>query len=88
MGKLRASAQISRRSVSTDKRGTTLRRLGESPVMDSAVQVELHRQANVINEGSQINPKKYRKQEEGSACRRSGLCVSTRNGFTHFAETQ
>jgi Tfp pilus assembly protein PilF len=32
--------------------------------MTSAVQVELHRQANVIIRGSQISPKKYRKQEE------------------------
>jgi hypothetical protein len=64
MDKLRASPQISRLSADTDNRGTTLRRLGETPVMDSAVQVELHRQAKVIMKGSQISPNKYRKQEE------------------------
>lgn len=63
MGKLRASAQISRLSAATDNRGTTFKRLGEIPVIDSAVQVELHRQAKVIMRGSQISPKKYRKQE-------------------------
>ena len=52
MGKLRASAQISRLSAATDTLGTTFRRLGEIPVMDSAVQVELHRQAKVIMMGS------------------------------------
>jgi hypothetical protein len=63
MGKLRASAQISRLSAATDNLGTTFRRLGEIPVMDSAVQVELHRQTKVIMRGSQTNPNKYRKQE-------------------------
>lgn len=63
-GKLRASAQISRRPASIDNRGTTFRRLGKKPVMDSAVQVELQRQAKVILKGAKTNPNKYRKQEE------------------------
>ena len=64
MGRLRASAQINRLSPDTDNLGTTLSKLGEIRVMDSAVQVELHRQANVIKGEAKIAPNKYRKQEE------------------------
>ena len=53
-GRLRASAQISRRSTSTESRGTTLSIAGTKPVIDSALKLELHRQAKVIGRGTII----------------------------------
>ena len=44
IGRLRPSAQITPLAPSTDNLGTTFKRLGKKPVMDSTVQVELQRQ--------------------------------------------
>ena len=44
IGRLRPSAQIKPLPPSTDNLGTTFKRLGKKPVMDSTVQVELQRQ--------------------------------------------
>jgi hypothetical protein len=63
LGRPLPSAQIKPLPPSTDNLGTTFKRLGKNPVMDSAVQVELQRQTKVIRRGSQINPKIHRKQE-------------------------
>jgi len=62
-GRLRASAQISRRSTSTESRGTTLSRAGTRLVIDSATKLEFHRQAKVMRRGSHNNPNKYRRTE-------------------------
>jgi hypothetical protein len=73
LGRPLPSAQINPLPPSTDNLGTTFKRLGKNPVMDSAVQVELQRQTKVIRRGSQINPKIYRKQERDPKIG-SGVC--------------
>ena len=75
MGRLRASAQISRLSTSTESRGTILSRAGTRPVIDSEVKLELHRQAKVIGRGSNYSPNKYRKQEGHRGASRSDVCI-------------
>src|SRR5215213_3210454 len=75
VGRLRASAQISRRSTSTESRGTIFSRAGTRPVIDSEVKLELHRQAKVMRRGNNYSPNKYRKQEERRGVNRSDVCI-------------
>src|SRR5258707_11382764 len=63
IGSPRPSAQIRPLPPSTDNLGTTFKRLGKKPVMDSTVQVELQRQTYVMRRGNQFSPNKSRRQE-------------------------